>query len=87
MSPERRKQYFDALLKNGNNDTPSSSINSLNSEGGEEGRGSRASRNWSRLRVGWKDAVKAELKSSYDSWEANRNRQSFWRMMAENYTL
>ena len=85
MSSERRKQYFDNLLKNpsSGNNTPFASNNSLNSV--ESGSSSRASRNWSRLRVGWKDAVKEELKSSYEAWEAQRNRSNFWKMIAMNY--
>ena len=90
MSPERRKQYFNNLLKSGGGSEPVSS-ESLNSAGSNEDFGeqrpSRVNKNWSRLRTGWKDAVKAELSTGFDQWEAQRNRNAFWAMMAANYTL
>ncbi len=77
MSPERRKNYFNGLIKErDSNESLGGSTSSL-----------RANRNWSRLRTGWKDAVKAELSTSFASWEAQRRRDSFWKMLAENYTL
>ncbi len=59
MSPERRKQYFNMLLNNGE-------LSSNESINDADPRLSRATNNWSRLRTGWKDAVKAELSSGFD---------------------
>jgi hypothetical protein len=82
LDPETRIQYFESSLA-------SPSTSSLRSKPSKESLNGkeRAAFHWSKLRVGWRDAVKAELQSSYDVWAAKRNRNAFWNLMVDNYRI
>jgi hypothetical protein len=76
LEPERKMEYFEQLLQ-----SPTASTDGLPTPL------TRAQKNWSRLRRGWKDAVKAELQTSFDAWETKRNHHAFWRLLVENYRI
>jgi hypothetical protein len=82
MEPETRNQYFENSLPNGSN----LSLNKKSSKESLNGR-DRADFHWSMLRTGWRDAVKADLQTSFDAWAAKRNHNAFWRLLIDNYRL
>ncbi|KAJ3054379.1 hypothetical protein HK097_001988 [Rhizophlyctis rosea] len=55
---------------------------SMEGASGSETRGKQA---WRKLRVGWRDAVEAELQEGYRKWVEDRERFDIWGFMAESY--
>ncbi|KAJ3257550.1 hypothetical protein HK103_004459 [Boothiomyces macroporosus] len=89
LPEERRKEYFET----GSNLSSASSFEKISqpSESPAMPRlkkpPSKAMLNWDKLRYNWKDAVKAELQSSFESWEAKRNQAKFWQLLVDNYRI
>ncbi|KAJ3320208.1 hypothetical protein HDV06_005452 [Boothiomyces sp. JEL0866] len=89
LTEERRKEYFET----GSNHSSTSSFERVSqpSESPSMPRlkkpPSKAMLNWDKLRNNWKDAVKAELQSSFEKWEAKRNQAKFWQLLVDNYRI
>ncbi|KAJ3270173.1 hypothetical protein HDV01_000508 [Terramyces sp. JEL0728] len=88
LPEERRKEYFETK----SSISSSSSFEKLSLPSDSpmprlKKPPSKALLNWDKLRTNWKDAVRVELQTSFEKWEAKRNQAKFWQLLVDNYRI